>query len=335
MSKVLKATKVVDLGSIPAEVSSLILEQKPWPGPDFFLTFNQILDKNDWPGWNLAGNSISSSIIYQQSIEEYFAQCKLNDDGSFDTIIYVFTNDPFYELIASNGTFDSDVSRVDVKKEDSVPTNLTVNYTFKYEVDDLLLAEWEGNLYNELGEIIPSPDIIFDKNTNTISWDIPVYGSIRYSILVKAYEHKLNVPIIPDSTDNKHASNILAFQNKKVVQLSVQPPDSSTDCDKIIIDIQTGIDDDPLLIVPDAPISTVPVIFNFFDYCTGEIVEATSISVDNGPLITDFITPIELLPGEHTIKVIADAYVPSDEDDLANDIFTIVVATQPIPTGDT
>lgn len=294
------------------EIDSLTLEQKGWPiGEELFLSLSQIYTLY---GWNPLDN-------YGQAAEVYLAQCLINDDGSFDTTVYVFTVDPDYEIHTSNGTFSDEVRNETFTKEDTILLSFDNVYKFPYLIDQLISAEWEGDVFNEYGEIIEYPTITLENNC-LVSSEI-VYGSIRYTVEVTAYAHDLNVTVIPDTEENIYATNVIAFQNKKATTLSITEPPTNDACKALAVDIHTvsDDDDDP---GDDPPIAShVPVTFAFFDYCTGEVIEPSYIIIDGTITVSDFVTPVELTVGEHSVKIFANNYINSDEDDLANDSFTV------------
>jgi len=309
----LKASVDVSFGSKGNNLNALSLEQQPWPKTGGILTIDQLALIH---GWVVSDHWDELEI-------EYFSQCAMEKDGSFNTVVYVFTNDPEYELVTSNGTLDPEKQIVTLTREDSPLIELGISLDFPYKVKSLLSATWQGKVWNKSGQVIDPPAVTMTTD-NRLIWKEPVYGTIRYSITVEAFAHTLNVTLIPGSVDNKYATNVLAFQKGVVVGLDITEPDNLNGClgnSSVVIDNKTPKPDPN----PDLSNEPVPVVFEFFDYCTGAKITPKTLYVDSDAVTTLGVQPIYLTPGLHRLRVTADGYKDSDADDIENDEFTITV----------
>jgi len=116
--------------------------------------------------------------------------------------------------------------------------------------------------------------------------------------------------------EDLYASTVRCFCNGEVQRLDIEMPDNFGSCAGSG-GSNTHVDEPE---DPEEEAITYSVTFEVFDYCTGDVIPGAEIWV-NGEYITDAAL---LESGEHQLRVAADGYTQSDEDDLTdNDSFTL------------
>ncbi|MDX9896853.1 MAG: hypothetical protein RBS34_15495 [Desulfofustis sp.] len=160
----------------------LRLEQAPLPtkaAGDFQAWFQEQYG-GDWSKYNPAE--------VMQFWEEFKSLC--NEEGEFTAEIWVHksADDLPYRLDATRGRwlYDEPQGADDQKTQQLAIRQESSTRIDGENVQRIICAQWEGNVYDELGaQIIPRPRIQVDTETHVLSWGRPVTGTLRVVYLVE------------------------------------------------------------------------------------------------------------------------------------------------------
>jgi hypothetical protein len=156
--------------------SWLRLEQAPIeePGARDFQTWFAQNYGSDWSKFNFGQ--------MMEYWEQFRSMC--NEEGEFIAEIRVHKSAPDlpYRLDATRGQWQYEHAQAaDEQKTDQLAIRQEASARISGEnVVSIVCAQWEGNVYDELGaQLIPRPRISVDPDTWVLSWGRPVTGTLR------------------------------------------------------------------------------------------------------------------------------------------------------------
>ena len=308
-----KATAVISFSTVDdSSTVSFSLEQKDYPNknPDNFATWLTTT------GRNLSGADLFSAWY------QYLSGC--SEDGSLCVTLRVRLSDIDleYNLRSSYGEFGEVFYKEETRTE-----------YLKFELDsqqsidfgEITSAEWNGNVYDEDSNIITVPAVTLSGNVAKVGQN--VLGILECQVTEKLYEHELKInPRTPTEAqaeseesilDELYATTAWLFCNGGIDEHEIDMPDNFGTCSGGYGGGEVVVDDDD-----EGEEKKYNVRINdIFDYCTGNAVSNPSVFIDGVQVIGD---TVELASGVHTIRVTAEGYTATDEDDLTeNDTFTL------------
>ncbi|BDD88697.1 hypothetical protein [Desulfofustis limnaeus] len=166
----------------PEDGSWLRLEQAPLEGPASGMNFG------DWYRAKYGATEAASWAQMMAYYEEWRSYC--NEEGEFVAEIRVHKSAPDlpYRLDATRGRWQHDHAQsADDQKTEQLAIRGEASASITGEnVVRIVCAQWEGNVYDELGAVIyPRPQIQADTETWVLSWGRPVTGTLRVIFVVE------------------------------------------------------------------------------------------------------------------------------------------------------
>jgi hypothetical protein len=150
-----------------------------------------------------------------------------SSDGSYETVIYAY---PYpqelpYRTGISWGNMDYDFIKDTISYVEIIQSDLKTELNPKYPILQITSYQWIGDVYNQDGIVIPSPNLQLINNVITLSSS--VYGSLF--INYKTVQHKYAVVVYPrESVDsNKLQSFAWATWERGNTVLDLSPPDGA------------------------------------------------------------------------------------------------------------
>lgn len=312
----MKTTAVISFPEPAGASGQFALVQKPWPEKT----------ASGFQGWlEERGLDPRPSQIFWY-YEQYKSSCAGNGDLVVTLRVRLLDLATPYVLRASYGEIGQ-ATYISQGRTEFLAFELDTEKSIDFGV--ITSAEWNGDVYDADGNLIAAPAITVTGQTATAPQ--PVYGVLEVQVVEELYEHSLTIAPRAPSADQAarmadgdnvfpelYASTAMLFCAQKIALLKADMPDDFGTCDGAPTDRGDTPDDDDEEPSADGWYS---VNFYAFDYCQGTPLGEFEVWI-NGQLVRDAIT----LPGgvEHTIRVVAAGYTPSDEDDLQdNDTFTL------------
>lgn len=312
----MKATAVLEFSTTETDGlgRKFALRQKPFkkPAPSKF---------EEWlTAQGLTLTIPNSFLVYDQ----YRSGC--TSTGILDVTLQVRLEeiDMPYVLRASYGILDPYGVLVTESRREFLAFELAT----EQEVDfgTITSATWNGDVYDEEGNIIVPPSITLSGTTATVPE--PVYGVMEVEVSEELYEHRLTItPREPtlaqaesdeDISDELYASTAMLFCEQKIVLLDIDTPEDQGTCAGQPGGLLPGDPDDD-----DDETGRYAVTFEVFDYCTGRVLSNARVSV-NGQTSVGAGSPVMLPAGTHRVVATAAGYTASNQDDLSeNDEFTL------------
>lgn len=296
---------------------SIQLEQREWTDSDKAIkTRAEIAELYFGTAPDLGIMELSALSNFEEIEAAYVAQCADGDQAFIaDIYLYPFPLDLSYNLVASYGTLSAEPLIELATKEESITVSLSNLIDFGKLIDSVTSVSWEGNVYDHNGNVLDTAPS-YTVNQSGIEFDKVVFGVCR--VVYQLYRHMYSLTITPrpDAEENASDSTVMAFYadadgTNQITTLNITPLESSSEqCDEAATYTFTG---------PDQP---VPVKFIVYDYCTGDLIADAVVQV--GSTIVPESGEIDLMPGEHSIKVTASGYLDNTADDFTdNDTVTV------------
>lgn len=307
-----KTTSVLSFESSSTDSASFAIEQVDYPvvDPDNFATWLTTT------GRNLSGSALFSAWY------QYVSGC--SEDGMLCATLRVRLSDIVmgYNLRLSYG---------DIVQERYLTESRQEFLTFELETSSsvdfgaITDAVWNGDVYNADSEIIDNPGVVLSGTTATTS--TAVYGVLECTVVEELWEHDIEIaPRTPTEaqledddiiTADLYASTAMLFCDSRIKLHEVEMPDNLGTCSGGYGGSGMTVPDDE----EDEEQTYNVLISDIFDYCTGASISEPTVYIDGSVVTGESVT---LTSGTHTVRVTADGYTATDEDDLTeNDSFTL------------
>lgn len=254
--------------------------------------------------------------------EQYRSACTA--DGALEVGLRVYLSDPTtpYTLVSSYGELSEGELVEDVGTE---RLNLDLADQAAIDFGTITEAAFEGEVRDQEGEIIAGPALTIDGGSITAPQEVD--GTAVVTRQVQYWRHTLTLQPRDLSEEqlasedfsigDLYAATVRLYAGGEKDQLDVAMPEDWGTCEggyAVGGAITDPGDEDP---------GEYEVVFEAFDYCTGDPITGATFTVD-GLAIGDPSGGTVIEGGAHTIVVSADGYTTSSEDDLdENDTFTL------------
>lgn len=308
-----KETALIDFpDSAQSATVSFSLEQKEYPD----------VDPSGFAAWYVEhGLNYEGAAIFSAWMQ-YLSACE--EDGSLCVTLRVRLSsvDLDYVLRSSWGEIGPPIYTTETRTE-----------YLKFELSDsqsvdfgtIVAADWvDRAVYDASGAPLSPPAVTFSGSKANAAAE--VLGVLECTVVEQLFEHELVImPRTPTAEqvdtddsilDELYASTCWLFCAGGIDEKDVEMPDNFGTCDGGYGGGELTADDDD-----ESGEQVELFIDKIINYCSGDLVEEPSVYID-GELVTG--ESVMLDPGNHTFRVTAEGYTPSDEDDLeGNDSFTI------------
>ena len=286
----------------------LVQEEYPFKSPG---SFDQWLEE-------LGVELTAANVI--QAYEEYKSACTV--DGTLEVGLRVYLSDITtpYNLVASYGVL-SDGQLVEDTTTERMEMDLAQEQQLSFGT--VTAAEFEGEVRDQDGEVIAAPALTIDGRQ--VSTPTAVDGTLAITSQVSYWRHTLTITPRDVSEEQQasedfsitdlYAATVKVYAGGQKDTAEIAMPDDWGTCEGgYAVGGGIGLPDD------EEP-GEYEVVFEAFDYCTGDPIPGAEFTVDGTAVDPDGAV---LEGGTHGIIVTADGYTSSSEDDLEeNDTFTL------------
>jgi hypothetical protein len=307
-----KATSVISFtDSSSTSDISFTLEQVDYvePSPDGFEDWLTETGRD-----NLSGSALFSAY------NQYISGC--DEDGILNVTLRARLSDISleYNLRASYGQLGA-AGYVKETRTEYLEFSLETEKSLDFGT--IVSASWNGDAYDADNEIISLTPTL-SGGTATVSQ--AVLGVLECQVEEELYEHELAITARTPTAaqlesessvlDELYAATVWMFCNGSIAKKEIEMPDDFGTCSGGYGGSSVSVDPD------EEDVKTYQVMIgDIFDYCSGDQITGYSIFIDDVQILTESVL---LESGTHTVRVTAEGYTPTDEDDLGeNDTFTL------------
>lgn len=224
-----------ETSSISGSNNSLKIEQRPWgdyvgkvTSTDFLVLADMLL----YNGSGISGmdmyshpfRTIDTMIARMKMISQSLSMdCGFNSDKSISVELYVYAVplNLSYSLFASYGVLTRK-QREYIDQSEIIPVNYTESIELKYPVQGIKSFQWEGDTWDDDGNIVLNPTITVKAGVLYLS--SKVYGIISIKYFTVRDIYKLTVHARKDSKIGLFESVVYGVYNGGVEYLKVTPP---------------------------------------------------------------------------------------------------------------
>ena len=188
-------------------VDALMIEQEPWTKYTGYLT----------------KTSLVKALVNRLYGGQYSGLVDCGMDGDqLSVAVHVYPYNPFlsYNFFASSGVLSSPV--VDqFDHEEIVNIALDESAGLQYPAQEIISADWLGDVWDVDGNIIAGPDPAIDQQG--IVFARPVYGALRVQYAVIRHVYQLDV-VRRQAVENQYSSVVYAVYDGGLRWLEIEPP---------------------------------------------------------------------------------------------------------------
>jgi hypothetical protein len=190
----------------------LILEQEEWDANINEFTTMDLIDHIE-------------DILYGTSYSDY--RCAV-EDGTFVTAIFVYPYDVdlVYDIGVTWGNLSSaSIGEVEVKE--AVNFALDSSASLKYPVQRIISYEWYEGVWDEEGNPLTEPAVVF--NGNDVELSSSVYGSLKVVYTTERHTYRLEISARENVVENFFSSVVYTRWEGGVKLLDVEAPANAED----------------------------------------------------------------------------------------------------------
>jgi|LGVE01.1.fsa_nt_gb hypothetical protein len=312
--------------------TSLILTYIPRPdddAPGADTDLSIALEQDEYPfkspgafeEWMAERELVPTVSNLIQAYEEYKSACTA--DGVLEVGLRVYLSDmtAAYSLVTSYGTVGPGELVEDTRTE-RVELDLADNQGVDFGT--ITAAEFEGDVRDDAGAIIAAPELVLDGQQVTAPQLLD--GTLAITKNVSYWHHVLTLEP-RDATEEQQASDdfnigdlyaatVKLYAGGQKESVEIEMPENFGTCEggySIGGGARQPVEED----------GEYEVVFEAFDFCTGDPIIGAEFVVDGNP-VGDPSGGTVLQGGDHGVVVTASGYKSSDADDLdENDSFTL------------